>query len=102
MKKFVKISLISLSAILLLIGVVFGGFFAYINTSQRDVQFNKELLQEANATIDIYDINNEKINDEIGKKALVKYEELPNYVKNAFVSIEDKDFYKHNSLNYKR
>lgn len=102
MKKFVKISLISLSAILLLIGVVFGGFFVYINTSQRDVQFNKELLQEANSTIDIYDINNEKINDEIGKKALVKYEELPDYVKNAFVSIEDKDFYKHNGLNYKR
>lgn len=102
MKKIVKISIISFATLLLLIGVIFGSFFVYINTSQRSVQFDKTMLQEVNTSIDIYDIQNKKINDKIGKKALVRYEELPNYVKNAFVSIEDKDFYKHNGLNYKR
>lgn len=102
MKKFAKISIIGISTLILLIGIVFGGFFVYLNTAQRGVQFDKELLQEANTSIDIYNSQNQKINDTVGKKALVRYEELPDYVKNAFVSIEDKDFYKHNGLNYKR
>lgn len=74
----------------------------YINTSQSSVSFDKELLQEANTTIDIFDQSNNKINATNGKKALVAYEELPNHVKDAFISIEDKNFYSHNGLNYKR
>lgn len=102
MKKVLKISVICMSVLLLLALTIVGGFFVYINTSKRGTSFDKELLQEANTTIDIYDTQNNKINAHIGKKALVKYDELPAYVKNAFVSIEDKDFYKHNGLNYKR
>lgn len=102
MKKFIKISSILFGTLALVMVLVLGGFFLYINTAKSAVSFDKELLQEANTTIDIYDQNNNKINATNGKKALVAYEELPNYVKDAFISIEDKDFYKHSGLNYKR
>lgn len=102
MKKFAKISLIITSCLLCLTLVCVGGFLLYINTAKSGVSFDKTMLEEVNTTIDIYDIKNDKINEKNGKKALVKLEELPHYVPECFVSIEDKDFYKHNGLNYKR
>lgn len=102
MKKLAKISLIVFTGIALIVLLLIGGFFVYINTAKSDVEFNKELLQEANSTINIYDVNNNRINKESGKKALITYDEIPGYVVDAFVSIEDKDFYNHKGLNYKR
>ena len=102
MKKFAKIA-ISLGITFVLIAIVFlGGVFVYINTAKSDVKFDKAMLEAQNSSIDIYDIENNKINDISGKKALVRLEELPSYVPASFVSIEDKDFYKHHGLNYKR
>ena len=102
MKKFAKIS-VSIFIILFLAMLIFvGGVFVYINTAKSDVLFDKALLEAQNTSIDIYDIDNNKINDVSGKKALVKLEELPSYVSQSFISIEDKDFYKHHGLNYKR
>lgn len=102
MKKFAKIS-ISIFIILFLAMLIFvGGIFVYINTAKSDVVFDKALLEAQNTSIDIYDIDNNKINDISGKKALVRLDELPSFVPQSFVSIEDKDFYKHHGLNYKR
>ena len=102
MKKFAKIS-ISVFIVLILVSLVFlGGIFIYINTAKSDVNFDKSMLEAQNTSIDIYDIENNKINDISGKKALVRLNELPSYVPQSFISIEDKDFYKHNGLNYKR
>lgn len=102
MKKFGKIALISISIFLLLILLAVGGIMAYINTAKSNVVFDKNMLEAQNTSIDIYDMENNKINAISGKKALVKLETLPNYVPASFVSIEDKDFYKHKGLNYKR
>ncbi|HAJ78017.1 MAG TPA: hypothetical protein DCO89_03020, partial [Clostridiales bacterium] len=102
MKKFARIS-ISIFIVLTLVALIFiGGIFVYINTAKSDVRFDKAMLEAQNTNIDIYDIDNNKINDISGKKALVRLDELPSFVPQSFISIEDKDFYKHNGLNYKR
>lgn len=102
MKKFGKIALISMAIFLLLIMLAASGIFVYINTAKSNVVFDKNMLEAQNTSIDIYDMENNKINATSGKKALVKLENLPKYVPECFVSIEDKDFYKHKGLNYKR
>lgn len=102
MKKFAKISLVALICILSIALIFVGGIFVYINTAKSNVKFDKTMLEAQNTTIDIYDMQNNKINEISGKKALVSIEELPSFVADCFVSIEDKDFYKHHGLNYKR
>jgi len=67
-----------------------------------NLSLNTEALMEATTKIDMFDKYNDLINDETSKKALVKLEELPKYVPASFVSIEDKKFYTHHGLNYKR
>jgi membrane peptidoglycan carboxypeptidase len=55
-----------------------------------------------NSKINLYDSNNEFIETASTFSSLVKLEELPSYVKEAFITTEDKSFYSHNGLNYKR
>lgn len=102
MKKFAKFCLISFAIILTLSIFAVGGLFAYINFSTTNVKFDSEMLMAQNSTIDIYDNSGNKINAQTGKKARVKFEELPSFVVDAFTSIEDKNFYQHHGLNYKR
>ena len=102
MKKFVKISFVCFAVFFALISIFVGGLFVYINFSTTNVKFDSEMLMAQNNTIDIFDDFGNKINSQTGKKARIKIEELPQYVPDAFVSIEDKDFYKHHGLNYKR
>ena len=102
MKKFAKISLVFLTCVASVMLLIAGSIFVYLNFSKNNVKFDKDMLIAQNSTIDIYNQQNEKINAKTGKKAIIKYDELPKYVVDAFVSIEDKDFYKHKGLNYKR
>ena len=102
MKKVLKFSVISVLVLMLIGLILVGGLFIYISTAKSNVDFDKTMLMAQNTTIDIYDIDNNKINDKTGKKALVKFDELPYYVPASFISIEDKGFYKHHGLNYKR
>src|SRR5574344_541016 len=102
MKKIAKISFAILTSLLLVGILIVGSFFVFVNTSNSGVKFDKEKLEAQNSTIDIYSQKGEKINAKNGKKALVKLETLPSYVPASFVSIEDKNFYTHDGLNYKR
>ena len=102
MKKIAKFSIFAIITLFLVALIFLGGIFIYINTAKSDISFDKAMLEAQNKSIDIYDIENNKINELSGKKALIRLEELPNYVPKSFISIEDKSFYKHNGLNYKR
>ncbi len=102
MKKFGKIVITLGITFAIVLALIVGALFVYINTAKSNVVFDREMLQARNTSIDIYDMENNKINSKSGKKALVSYEQLPYYVPASFVSIEDKDFYKHHGLNYKR
>lgn len=101
MKKFLKITLISFlcfTFVLLIFGAVILNNAIKIS---RNVVFDKNLLISASSQIVFYNNENEIISKNLSNK-IVDYEKLPEYVKNAFISIEDKQFYKHKGINYKR
>ncbi len=103
MKKFVKISLITLASVLgffiLSISLYLGISFAKYTA----LPLNGELMTNASLNIDVLDINNNLIKEENtfnGK--YVKLSSLPDYVPASFISIEDKKFYNHKGVNYGR
>lgn len=87
--------------------VFFGLVAAIIGTIVAFVLFAKDLpspykltARDASLSTKIYDRNGKLLYDIYGDKnrALVKWEKLPPYVKQATVAIEDKDFYKHSGF----
>ena len=101
MKKAVKIGII-ITLILFILGSLF--FIIFINDIMgiSSVKFDKEKLIAVNQEIVVYNDDNVELKNTISNKNIVKIEDVPNHVVNAFISIEDKDFFKHNGLNYKR
>lgn len=101
MKKVLKISFIVFLCLIFVSMIVFAIILNGAIKSSNKVNFDKELLISATSKITIYDKDNNLIENTVGDK-IVDYENLPEYVKDAFVSIEDKQFYNHKGLNYKR
>ena len=102
MKKALKISLIIILLLVIIASLFIGGFLIY-SFSVSKVQFSAEKIAENTLAIQVYNANNILIKEEntiSNEKA--KLSTLPTYVKEAFISIEDKDFYKHKGINYKR
>ncbi len=103
MKKNVKRCLISLFLL-----VTFSASFCasvlvvnYIKFQQ--IPLNTQALTNTSLSIDIFDNENRPIketNEFNGN--FCKLESLNDYTKNAFISIEDKDFFKHKGINKKR
>lgn len=93
-------SILILSGVfLLVVGAIFLNKVIAINSS---LKLDTDSLVEATSRIDIFDLNNDLLNANSGKKALIKLEDMPDYIPASFISIEDKNFYTHNGLNYKR
>lgn len=78
------------------------GVFAYLLKINQDLTFDKQSLVEINSSLNLFDSDNEALSDSQNQKNKVKLSTLPNYVPTAFLSIEDKNFYSHHGLNYKR
>ncbi|MEA1913129.1 MAG: PBP1A family penicillin-binding protein [candidate division WOR-3 bacterium] len=58
---------------------------------------------EPNLSTEIYDINGELINEVYQQRRIpVVLDSLPNYIPNAAISVEDKEFYKHFGINVGR
>ncbi len=79
--------------------LLLGGLFYYFGVT-AGVKLDSEKLQISTACVRIYDNNGEQI--ETAKRKSVSLDELPDYVPQAFVSVEDKRFYSHHGLDYKR
>ena len=101
MKKALKISLIVVSIILILSSLFIAIFINNIMGINK-VKFDKEKLITVNQEVVMYDTNNNVIENNITNKNIVHIEDLSNNTINAFISIEDKTFFKHKGLNYKR
>ena len=103
MKKFVKICLITTSAMF-----AFAVTFCATYLSVKAIKYSKipldlESMTTSSMSVDIYAKDNTKIEEENqfnGNK--VKVEDLQPHTTAAFISIEDKDFYKHHGINKKR
>ena len=103
MKKFVKISLITVGAVLLVLGLGLSIFVGVSLTKYSHLELDENLLASPTANVLILDKENRPIEEE--NTETVKFaslNQLPPYVAQAFISVEDKDFYHHNGLNYKR
>jgi 1A family penicillin-binding protein len=106
-KKRWKTILTSLGVIIL-VGAVVGFFLLTVLLAwmSRDLPNPNALLERDVAqTTKIFDRTGETLLYEIHgeeKRTLVKIEEIPDYVKWATIAIEDKDFYLHHGINWKR
>ncbi len=103
MKKFVKITLIvicvglfaAITSLSLFVGVSLAKF--------GSLKLDDALLSSPAASVQMYDKDNRLIDEEnTASTAYAKLGELSPYTTEAFISIEDKNFYNHHGLNYKR
>lgn len=82
---------------------VFAFYYIKISIEYGDVKFDKEKLVLATSYAQVVDIDNQDIGKTtVDGRSAVLLDTLPTHVKNAFIAIEDQQFYKHNGLNYKR
>lgn len=103
MKKIVKICLISFVLAFIFIGSLGVGYVAVSYAKYQKIPLNTEALTNCALSIDVFDSQNRPINEENQFNGdYCKIEDLHTYTIDAFVSIEDKDFYKHNGINKKR
>ena len=102
MKRAIKITSISL-LLTFLVGIfIVLGSILYTITFNR-VEFSAQKIMENSLCIQVYNANNVLIKEEnTASDKKLKLHMLPSYVKEAFISIEDKNFYKHNGINVKR
>lgn len=103
MKKFVKFCLISFM-LTGVFAVAFAGTYLGTNyLKYKRLPLNAEALTTPSLSIDVYSSENVKMEDENQFNGdYAKLEDLNDYTKQAFLSIEDKTFYSHNGLNKKR
>lgn len=107
MKKAAKISIIVLSVLVAIIGIVIGIFFLLIEPNVNllgapDLDFSK--LTARSRVVTILDDSDAPINDVLydKNKIYVSVDDLQDHTTNAFIAIEDKRFYSHGGIDYKR
>ncbi len=98
MKKFLKIS--CLSIIILIFAIAITGAIIFLTPSKTPLDPKK--LESESQYIDFYDEKDLLISVTDGKTYKTCETEYSDLVKNAFIATEDKNFYKHKGLDYKR
>ena len=103
MKKIVKIIFIT-SLLIFIAGVACIGFYvASIYSKATKIELNEEKLTSPSLAIAIYDSDNKQIKEEnMFNGKYIKYDQIPTHTIDAFTSIEDKEFFAHHGVNYKR
>ena len=98
-KAFFKVVLIM--AIVVGIG---GGAYAAVCITKAPSINPKTIYNNINLSSEIYDDKGEQVDSVYlyEDRNVVRYNELPENLKNAFVAIEDKTFWKHHGFNFKR
>lgn len=100
MNRFLKISIASLLIITAVFAALFTAFFVITKDAKLD---ESKLINPAQSITVVDDEGNEIVNASLSSKnKSVKPEKLHDYTKNAFIASEDRTFYSHNGLNYKR
>ena len=103
MKKFLKWFFIVLTVILLGLLIALSFYIGSIYSSASKVEIDRAKLSAPFTTIEVYDRDNKPIKEEnTVNESYAEISTISEDTKNAFISIEDKEFYKHNGVNYKR
>lgn len=103
MKKVLKISLIITAILMLICTTIAIIFITNIMKETQSVEFNKNKLITVSKQLNIYDnVNNLISETAYNGQTIVSINDLSEDTINCFLSIEDKKFYEHQGLNYKR
>ena len=83
------------------VGLVYGVFKVYIDTTPV---FDVAQLTKSDRTSYLYDINGNEIMpvSSIEYRDWVDLDDIPEMLRNAFISVEDVRFYKHSGVDFKR
>lgn len=95
MKKVLKFFTVCLA----ILSVIILGAFCFYLFATGDAILDENKLIKSGAAITFYDNNSDKVvtTDGFDQKA-IGFDELPDYVSNAFIAVEDKRFYSHNGI----
>jgi len=85
-----------------LISFLFFAIFVTVSILFAKFDLDKEKLTSLNNGIKVYSSSGLETTLYNTNRSIVEIETLPNYVKNAFIDIEDKRFYSHNGYDVKR
>lgn len=103
MKKIVKICLISTFLVFLSLLLFIGIYFLVSYIKFSSLSLNADALTSMSLQIKVYDKDGNLMEEEnCFNEKYIKLEELKKETVDAFLSVEDKDFYKHNGINKKR
>ena len=104
MKKIVKRVSLTFCILILVSGLGLGLFLSLTFLSyNKALSLDESKLTSSSLAIEIYDNENRPIKEEnLFNGNYVNSQQIPQHVKDAFISIEDKDFYNHHGINYKR
>lgn len=98
MKKVYKVFLLIFSVIILLL---IGGCFLYYALT-FNVKIDENKLINLDRSVAYYYDDGEKITEISNNTKVISYDELNDYTLNAFVAVEDKRFYEHKGIDFKR
>ena len=101
-KKFLKVCIYITLVFIFLALLLFCLFEFGLLDSFALVKFDPDKLAFSSSTVYMTDINKNEIKHSSSLKKNLSFNEIPKDTINAFISIEDKDFYKHHGVNYKR
>lgn len=103
MKKFIKWTLILLFIFVVLTLGGLGLYISSIYSGAKASALDEEVLTSTSLNISMFNSDNKPIKEDNEiSHAFASIETLPKYTKEAFISIEDKTFYEHHGVNYKR
>lgn len=87
-----------------IVGGIAGGAYAAITIAHADTIHPEQIYNTLEVSTHIYDDKGNLTNDIYlsENRDIVKYEELPENLKNAFIAIEDKTFWTHKGFNFRR
>ncbi len=102
MKRTIKRIFISIFIALLVVVATASIIIGLTYLFSDKVKFDINKIKYSSSYVEMYDKNNCPIKDDNIGTNFVKLNTLHDYTPQAFISIEDKDFYNHNGLNYKR
>jgi len=93
-----------LSIIVLSFIIAMFGAFGYFLIETRDVKLDMKAFSKSALSLEITDENGESVKDDemFNISSHIKISDIPSHVKNAFISTEDRRFYKHRGIDVRR